>query len=86
MWKKLLINGFIATWAIAAGVFVSLKPWQVYQRQNEEAKHRIKEERDAEARRDQLITKEARAESSIGREELARKAGYVGSNEVVENK
>lgn len=81
MWKKLLINGFIIFWAIAAGVCISVKPWQVYQKQSEETKQRVKEMQDAESRRDQLLSKEARAESSIGREEQARKAGYIGPGE-----
>jgi hypothetical protein len=82
MWKKLAINGVIILWAIAAGVFLSVKPWQVYQKQNQEAKQRIHEMQDAESRRDQLLSKEGRAASSIGREEQARKAGYLGPNEV----
>jgi hypothetical protein len=86
MWKKLLINGFIVFWAIAAGVCVSIRPWQVYQKQNTEAQQRLKEQRDAETRRDDLLSRESRAASSIGREELARKAGWVGPGEVVSKK
>lgn len=82
MIKRLLINGIIVFWAIAAGVFVSLKPWQVFQKQSTEAKQRVKEMHDAETRRDLLLRTEARMQSSIGREEQARKAGYLGPGEV----
>jgi hypothetical protein len=82
MGKRILINGVIMFWAIAAGVFVSLKPWHVYQKQNEEAKQRVKDMEKAESVRDQLLSKEAREQSSIGREERVRKAGYLGPGEV----
>jgi len=81
MRKRLLINGLIISWAIAAGVFVSIKPWQVYRKQNEDAIQRKREMHDAESRRDDLLRKEARAQSSVGREELARKAGYLAPGE-----
>jgi len=81
MGKRLLINGVIICWAIAAGVFVSLKPWQVYQKQSEDAKQRVREMRAAENHRDDLLRTEARLQSSIGREEQARKAGYLKPGE-----
>ncbi len=82
MGKKLLINGMIICCAVGAGVFVSLKPWQVYQKQSEDAKRRVEEMHNTESRRDQLLRTEARVQSSIGREEQARKAGYLGPGEV----
>jgi hypothetical protein len=82
MRKKIWINVAIILWAIAAGIFASIKPWQVYQKQNEETRMRSKEMRDAETHRDDLLRKEARAHSTIGQEELARKAGYLGPGEV----
>jgi len=82
MGKKLLINGLIIFGAVSAGVCVSMKPWQVYQQQNSEAKQRVDEMRAAEGRRDLLLRKEARVQSSIGREEQARQAGYLGPGEV----
>ena len=82
MVKKLLINGVIMCLAIGLGVSLSLKPWQVYQKQSEDAKKRVQEMHAAEGRRDDLLKNEARAQSSIGREEQARKAGYLGPGEV----
>ena len=82
MRKRLLINTVIIVWAIAAGIFASIRPWQVYQKQNEESKVRVKEMSAAEANRDELLKKEGHAQSSIGREEAARKAGYLGPGEV----
>ena len=82
MQKKIVVNGVIIFWAIAAGIVVSIRPWQVYFKQSDEAKLHVKEMNHAESRRDILLSKEARAQSSIGHEEQARKAGYLGPNEV----
>ena len=81
MRKKLAINVAIIVWAIGAGVFASIKPWQVYKKQSEETKARTQEMRDAENGRDELLRKEGHLKSSLGMEEQARAKGYLKANE-----
>jgi len=82
MLKKLLINSVIVVGAVGAGVYMSLRPWQVYQQQSKEARRHTIEMHKAEDHRDDLLRKEARAHSDIGKEELAREKGYLGPDEV----
>jgi hypothetical protein len=82
MGKRLLINGVIIVSAVIAGVTVSLRPWRLYRQENELAQTRVKVMRGAEADRDRMLKSEARHRSSIGREEDARGANYLGPGEV----
>lgn len=83
MGKKLAINVAIIVWAIVAGIFASIKPWQVYKRQSAEAKARTSEMREAENARDELLRKEGNLKTPIGMEEQLREKGYVKTNEVL---
>jgi cell shape-determining protein MreC len=83
MGKKLAINLAIIVWAIAAGIFASIKPWQVYQRQNAETKARTSEMREAENARDELLRKEGNLKTPLGMEEQLREKKYVKTNEVL---
>jgi hypothetical protein len=67
--------------AVLAGVALSLKPWQAYNQQRKIADQSASEMRSAEAHRAELLRKEAKAGSPIGREELAREQGYVKPGE-----
>ena len=82
MQKKLLINLVIIIWAVAAGIFASIKPWQMYQKQNAAAKIQEKKAHDAENDLDQIQRTEARKKSPQGRLEDIRKKGYLKDGEV----
>lgn len=80
--RKTWWNLFFALVAVGAGIALSLKPWQVYAKQREQANAALAEMRDAEKNRADLTRLKARYESSVGREELARKQGYTKPGEV----
>ncbi|MFN3729663.1 MAG: hypothetical protein ACK4XJ_08135 [Fimbriimonadaceae bacterium] len=67
--------------AIACGVLLSLKPWQVYAHERAKTNQMVSEMRDIEQRRAELLSQKARMESPTGREELAREAGYRRADE-----
>ena len=83
--NKILINGFIVIWAVGAGVAVTMGPWHVYGKQKAQSELRVKEMNQAEANGIKLIEAEDRAQSSIGREEASRKAGFIGPGEIPSN-
>ena len=62
--------------ALALGIGLSLKPWLVYREQRKLADEAQREMRMAESKKTELTRQRAHAESSLGREELARKQGY----------
>ncbi|MCC7434940.1 MAG: hypothetical protein IT363_09670 [Methanoregulaceae archaeon] len=74
--NKLVVTSIIVVSAIGLGVGLSLKPWQVYREQRKLADDAIREMRTAESKKTELTRQRAQAESSLGREELARKQGY----------
>lgn len=75
--RKGLWNGLFIAAAIGAGIALSMKPWQVYEVQRDKASSAVQEMREAEHNRAELTRQKARYESSLGREELARKMGYT---------
>lgn len=79
--NKLVVNSIIVASAIGVGVGLSLKPWQVYREQRKLADEAIREMRVAESKKIELTRQRAKAESSLGREELARKQGYRRADE-----
>ncbi len=81
MGKRLLVNSLIIVWAIAAGIFVSLKPWRVYQHENDLTHRRVIEMRNAEDARDKLMRSELKLQTPLGQEEEARAHGYLGQGE-----
>jgi len=85
MRRKQWINGLIILWAVASGVAITMGPWRVYGKQKVQSEQRIREMNAAEAHGIKLLEAEDRAQSSIGREEAVRKAGYVGSSEIPSN-
>jgi hypothetical protein len=82
MRKKLLVNVVIIIWAVIAGIFASIKPWQMYRKQNEEARIHEKQAHDAENKLDQVQRTEARKKSPQGRLEDIRKHGYMKDGEI----
>ena len=76
IWSFLFVGS-----AIAAGIVLSLKPWQVYADQRSLANQKIEEMRVAEANRTKLLEKKVRMSNATGREEIARNYGYVGPGE-----
>ncbi len=81
MKTRLLLNGIFLLGAVALGVGLSLRPWQVYREQRTKADTYLVEARRAEAQRIDLEEQKARYESPLGREELARERGYRKPNE-----
>jgi len=79
--NKLVVNSIIVACAVGVGVGLSLKPWQVYREQRKLADEAIREMKMAEGKKIDLTKQRARAESSLGREELARKQGYRRNDE-----
>ena len=73
--------GFVLT-ALAVGVGFSLKPWRAYGEQRKVRDEYVDEMNRSDARIEELVRQRARAESPLGREELARKQGYRRPNEL----
>jgi hypothetical protein len=71
---------FVAA-AIGTGVVLSLKPWKVYVEQRKMANEKVSEMQEAENSRAKLMEQKYRLESSTGREETARKYGYMKPGE-----
>jgi cell division protein FtsB len=71
----------LAFLAACIGVALSYRPWSRYLQQRQDTQKAVAEMRDAEERRAELLREEARYSSSLGREELARKHGYVRPGE-----
>lgn len=76
MSNKLVWNVAIVAAAVATGVALSVRPWQVYGEQRKIADDSIKEMRDAESKKSELTRQRAKYETALGREELARQQGY----------
>jgi len=85
MRNRILVNGLIILCAVGSGIAVTMKPWTVFNQQSLRAKERVRQMKEAESRRIKLLEDEDRAQSSIGKEERTRKAGFVGPGEVALN-
>ncbi len=83
MTRKGMWNWIVVAAAVAAGLALSAKPWRVYVSQKEKAQQAQQDMREAERNRASLTRMKARYESSVGREELARKQGYTRPGENV---
>ena len=76
------VNTSIAVLAIGTGLILSMRPWHVYREQKVDTDHQIQVMKASEKEHADLLREESRAKSSIGREEMARKLGYVKPGQV----
>lgn len=79
---KLLLNILFILAAVGTGVFLSLKPWEVYRRQQTEADGARAQAIEMERNRTELIRQQDRLEDPLHQEERARKAGLRKKGEV----
>ncbi|HEY0867259.1 MAG TPA: hypothetical protein VGE01_07770 [Fimbriimonas sp.] len=79
--KKFLGTTVLVVAAVSTGLALSRKPWDIYQKQKQAAVEQRQEMVESEARRAELLRQEAEVRSSVGRERLARKAGFVKPGE-----
>lgn len=84
--KGLMVNGTIVALAVATGVFASRKPWQVLGEQRARTERQVEEMRKSEKRHEELVRDEVRARSTVGREEMARRQGWLAPGERLANK
>jgi hypothetical protein len=71
----------IAVLAIGTGLILSMRPWHAYHDQKDDTVRQVQQMKASKNERAELLKEEARAKSSIGREEMARKLGYVWPGE-----
>ena len=62
--------------AVAAGLFLSKRPWEVYREQQAKATSANRAMQDAERERELLMTQKSKLTSPVGREEIVRAKGY----------
>lgn len=74
--NKRILNLFLVVAAVAVGVFLSIRPWQIYAEQKSLAEDKIQQMKLAEDNRVRLMESKVRLESPSGREEAARDYGY----------
>jgi hypothetical protein len=82
MTRKLVWNVVFVLAAVGAGLFLSIKPWQVYREQRKIADENVAEMRQAEQARAELMRRKTDVESSAGRERLVRDAGFRKPGEI----
>jgi hypothetical protein len=80
--SKVLLNLIFFAMAAGLGVGLSIRPWKVYLEQRHATDLQVQQMREAERRELADMEKEARIGSTIGREVLARSAGYHRHGEV----
>jgi hypothetical protein len=79
--RKAIGTIVLVTMALGAGFALGKKPWDVYMQQQQDAREKRQEMLESEANRAKLLQMEAEVRSSVGRERLARKAGFVKPGE-----
>lgn len=68
--------------AVLVGAFIAREPWLVYNEQRAKTARAEAEMRRLETERAQLLQKKAQAQSSIGKERMARERNFVKDGEV----
>lgn len=68
--------------AIFVGIGFSQRPWRAWRTQEGVKRDTIAELRETESKNEELLRQRARAESSIGREEMAREDEYLKKGEI----
>jgi hypothetical protein len=66
---------------VGAGIAFSLEPWRRYKEQEQKKEAKIAEMQRAEEQAEELVREKARAESALGKEELARRNGFTRRGE-----
>lgn len=67
--------------AVATGLYMSRKPWQVFVGQRAGLEQTKQEMREAESERERMLIEKQKLTSPIGKEERLRKEGYVKKGE-----
>ena len=67
--------------AVGTGLYLSRKPWQVYQEQNAKAKESMREMHEAEQERERLQIDRAKYSNPLGKEEELRRRGHTKPGE-----
>lgn len=80
--KKVIGVSALICGALVTGGLLSRHPWDVYRSQQQQVRQKHREMQEIEQRREDLLREEAEVRSSVGRERLARKAGFVNPGEV----
>lgn len=75
-WTALLI-----VLGILTGVALSIKPWQKFREEQAQARTAKVEMKQVEREHAELLRQQAKLDSAVGREELARKRGYKSPSE-----
>ncbi len=81
MARKLFWRAALLVAAAAVGAGLSWKPWKAYLEQRREADRHVAEMREAEQNRANLMRRKTQLESTPGREQQAREAGYLKPGE-----
>lgn len=81
MTRKWIFSVLLVLSAVGLGVYLSRKPWQVYAEQRASAEAARREMQAAERERADLLRQKAHVDSPMGKEELAREAGFVKPGE-----
>lgn len=80
---KLLGKCLIVIAVVAAGVFLAWEPWRLYLEKKPKAEAATAAMREAEARASEAERRRSRANTPLGREELARERGQVREGETL---
>lgn len=67
--------------AVAVGVGLSLKPWEIYREQRKLTEKSVKAMEKAESEQTDLAKRRVQLESPVGREEYLREQGYHRDDE-----
>jgi hypothetical protein len=81
MSRKTLVSVAFVAAAASLGLFLSRTPWVAYREQKAKADAANKDMMKAESAKNELLERKAVVESPTGREQLARKLGYVKEGE-----
>lgn len=76
MGNKTVWIALLALLGVLSGFALSIRPWQKYQEEKRQAAAAKTEMRAVEAEKSELLKQQAKLDSSLGREELARQRGY----------
>lgn len=85
MSKNLAINLSVVFTAVVGGFLFAMGPWRCLVAQRVTTTQQVSAMKKSESGQETLLREVARAKSSIGHEELARKHGYLAEHEKLAN-